>query len=347
MKIFLMRQVLLSLTAAVGFICVGACAASFDCKSAKTEVEKTVCVSAELSKLDEELANAYRDALLKHSNKALFQQSQRLWLKQRGPRCSSDEKCLLRLYGERLTAIQGGTAANSLEMPAVSLTAYPDVWDWVAPKGRVLNGAILGKDGRVWISYNLRKDAFTSKPGEYVEFFSRRRFTGRGVPPELIETGNGDITLPSGAIFGSMNLRGMRSGKCFDGLNGVVGKRASGSNPAEWKVLLFLFDKPQRHVVPENCLGMDGSDFIYRVESVFPDLLPLKDNTFLVVDSDHGVIIRLDENWNTKSALLNKKIFIWDAEELRSSAHELHDDDLQEWHDRILERLLNTAKGKK
>jgi uncharacterized protein len=38
-------------------------AASFDCHKATTWLEKTVCSNPELSKLDEELAKAYHDAL--------------------------------------------------------------------------------------------------------------------------------------------------------------------------------------------------------------------------------------------------------------------------------------------
>jgi uncharacterized protein len=46
-----------------GLLSTQALAASFDCNKATTWVERSVCSDAELSKLDEQLAKAYHDAL--------------------------------------------------------------------------------------------------------------------------------------------------------------------------------------------------------------------------------------------------------------------------------------------
>ena len=61
-----------------------AAAASFDCKKASTWLEKTVCSNPELSKLDEELAKAYYDALasLSPEGQKETKEYQMQWLKE-------------------------------------------------------------------------------------------------------------------------------------------------------------------------------------------------------------------------------------------------------------------------
>jgi uncharacterized protein len=67
-----------------GLLSTQAIAASFDCNKAATWVEKSVCSNPELSKLDEELAKAYHDALasLSPEGQEETKQYQRQWLKQ-------------------------------------------------------------------------------------------------------------------------------------------------------------------------------------------------------------------------------------------------------------------------
>lgn len=225
-----------------------------------------------------------------------------------------------------------------------SSAIYADVWDWVAPKGRIINRAFVMNDGRVWVAYSLIKDVGRPDKFEYVEFFSKRKLQGSKLPPGDVKPRVDEALLPSGTIFSSRYIRGWRAeafGSCYQGINGVVDKRRVGVQKPESKMLLYLFDKPQRHTVLERCVARDGRDFDYLVESIHPELLPLTDNTFLVVDNEHGVIIRLDENWNTKSKLLIKKVLIWDVDELEILSNGLADDDLQKWHDRILNKILD------
>lgn len=63
-------------------------AASFDCKKAKTEVEKIICAGAGLSKLDDEMANAYAEAKTKAGK--LVRSEQKQWLKDREFNSASD-----------------------------------------------------------------------------------------------------------------------------------------------------------------------------------------------------------------------------------------------------------------
>lgn len=74
---------LLIVFAVLRLLSTQATAASFDCKKAVTWVEKTVCANPELSKLDEEMAKAYTDALksLSPEGQKETKQYQKQWLK--------------------------------------------------------------------------------------------------------------------------------------------------------------------------------------------------------------------------------------------------------------------------
>ena len=77
--------------------------ASFDCKKATTWVEKTICESTELSKLDEAMAKKYKNDLINESNdkdsKDWVIYEQRTWLKFQRNTCK-DTSCLIREYKE-------------------------------------------------------------------------------------------------------------------------------------------------------------------------------------------------------------------------------------------------------
>jgi uncharacterized protein len=57
-------------------------AASFDCTKAQSPDEKAICAHPELSRLDEEMAQAYAQAL-KGNNASGVKAAQRQWLKTR------------------------------------------------------------------------------------------------------------------------------------------------------------------------------------------------------------------------------------------------------------------------
>lgn len=83
-------------------------ASAFDCRKAKTRAEHTVCGSASLRYLDEQLNMEYRYAK-KIARSAWFKRrlitSQRRWMKTRN-RCSSRRSCLHRVYTSRLADLE-------------------------------------------------------------------------------------------------------------------------------------------------------------------------------------------------------------------------------------------------
>lgn len=83
------------------------CATSFDCDKATTDVEKSICSSSSLSKLDDKLSIKYnfiKKRISKNENN-LFLKTQRQWLKERN-QCgvsSSIEDCLISIYKDRIS----------------------------------------------------------------------------------------------------------------------------------------------------------------------------------------------------------------------------------------------------
>lgn len=76
---------------------------SFDCVKAKNNVEKTICQNDELSKLDNELNQVYKEALSKADNKDNLKQDQHKWIKERG-KCNNID-CIQQSYVNRLYTV--------------------------------------------------------------------------------------------------------------------------------------------------------------------------------------------------------------------------------------------------
>jgi len=88
--------------------------ASFDCAKAGTAVEKLICKDETLSKLDEQLASSYKQALADASDKDAFKHQQIDWLKTRN--VCTDTTCLIESYRKRISAFgQGEKLAASSE----------------------------------------------------------------------------------------------------------------------------------------------------------------------------------------------------------------------------------------
>jgi uncharacterized protein len=86
-------------------------AASFDCAKANSRVEKTICASPMLSRLDEQLAQAYASFIASSNRQDMLRTAQKKWLHEVRDRCP-DEACLKTAYENRLGHL---TSANRTE----------------------------------------------------------------------------------------------------------------------------------------------------------------------------------------------------------------------------------------
>ncbi len=78
-------------------------AASFDCNKAKSPVEKAICTDSELSKLDEDLSQTYKAALIEYPVANYLRIRQREWIKTNSF-CDKNKfiPCLKEKYKERI-----------------------------------------------------------------------------------------------------------------------------------------------------------------------------------------------------------------------------------------------------
>lgn len=98
----------------------GAHSASFDCQKAKSVNERLICEDAALSKLDEELAFAYKEALRKSSNpKELIANQREAWM-HREKQCSS-KACLVDWFSQRQTYFNTNPSQPTAQLPTTHL----------------------------------------------------------------------------------------------------------------------------------------------------------------------------------------------------------------------------------
>ena len=95
----------------VGATAQPAYAASFDCNAATSTNEKEICANKELSKLDEELAIAYRNAQSAAKDYSALRVQQQFWLKEIRDRCRYPE-CLKLRYIERISQLSSPKQPN-------------------------------------------------------------------------------------------------------------------------------------------------------------------------------------------------------------------------------------------
>src|SRR5690606_7026370 len=94
--------------------------ASFDCQKARSVNERLICKDPELSKLDDELASAYEEALRKSSNSKELVANQRDAWRHREKECSS-KACLVDWFLQRKSYFKAIPSQPAAQLPA----AYP------------------------------------------------------------------------------------------------------------------------------------------------------------------------------------------------------------------------------
>ncbi len=102
-------------------------AASFDCAKANTKIEKLICGDAGLSKLDDELGEAYKHAIDQQDDKDRIVKEQKHWLKETLKLCQ-DTNCLKSAYRRRIGELT--------KMPNTTFRDCPDCPEMVVvPSG--------------------------------------------------------------------------------------------------------------------------------------------------------------------------------------------------------------------
>lgn len=131
-------------------------AASFECKKATTEIEKSICSSQKLSDLDEYLGRYYAAAIAElKDGAACLNADQREWVKTKRNVCGSDVACLSSAYLTRLGTLNamqpGASTLKNIELPRVPslVAAIPAESDEVANKSTqrmLIDGHLLHEE---------------------------------------------------------------------------------------------------------------------------------------------------------------------------------------------------------
>ncbi len=79
--------------------------ASFDCTKSTTGIEKLICKSEALSRLDHDLFAAYQEAMRFQKSAVPLRKAQRQWLQQERGSCT-DEPCLRKAYEKRIVQVR-------------------------------------------------------------------------------------------------------------------------------------------------------------------------------------------------------------------------------------------------
>lgn len=97
------------------------CAASFDCSKAASTTEKMICNDPAISKLDEQLAAAYKTASDAATDKDALKTQQRDWLKQNRNLCG-DTTCLTQTYQNRIAELLKPNVETSVAASSIPAT---------------------------------------------------------------------------------------------------------------------------------------------------------------------------------------------------------------------------------
>jgi len=182
-------------------------AASFDCAKARSKVEKAICNDSELSKLDEELASAYKSALATHPLPSYVRARQVNWLKGLqnldGPNVVAGLKSAYRTRVSHLrTATQVVVYSDAEEKfsfgggdTAVELWPSPDAKWHISIWGGFHHDPVNSEPNReVWVGCEFEgigneplkqngKNSASSKEGEIVSFMLNQQALGFGDDP--------------------------------------------------------------------------------------------------------------------------------------------------------------------
>ena len=125
--------------------------ASFNCQKAMSVSERLICDDAELSKLDDEAALAYKEALRNSANPKEVVASQRDAWRQREKECSS-KACLIEWFAQRKSSLNAALQTSSPPHPASYLPWTLDVAGYQSGKCQVTELARSFKEARGWAS---------------------------------------------------------------------------------------------------------------------------------------------------------------------------------------------------
>lgn len=152
MKLWSIRlSALLGIPALLFGLAPRAYSTSFDCQKAKSINEHLICDDLELSKLDDEFALAYKEALRKSATpKELITDQRDAW-RRREKECPS-KTCLVDWFAQRQAFLSATPSQVTSKLPAAYLPWTLDVAGFESGKCEITELARSFKEARNWAS---------------------------------------------------------------------------------------------------------------------------------------------------------------------------------------------------
>lgn len=306
-----------------------ACAASFDCDKAGTKVEKMICADSELSKLDEELGKAYSKARDVSSEPDRLKQQQKDWIKERN-KCV-DSQCLSQRYEARIAELGKVMVSSNAKENAPAVDAerkyppYPDVWGYELPMSENGNrnanyATFMNPAGALQVMYVTRGSGQGGYDFSLLDFFSGgikhfssdkelERFSKENRGYRINSISHNVAKFGDGATVAREGF----SHNCYINLPFRLVVKDKDGVVLVNKYLLYLREMPRVQSVTPYCENAQGeSSFNVHVESVFGSIIMLKDDTFILSESGGNLVLRMDEQLETKYK--NKHLYVVGAE---------------------------------
>lgn len=284
-------------------------------------------------------------------------------------------------------AVNAGTNSTVKKYPP-----YPDVWEMQFPllankQFPALRNVWLD-NGDIWFGFISKEktkktliEGIPLKEFTGITFFSRQTIVfsdandevgvGNDTKIKLINTSSkhyfpGTTELADNSYVISSN--GSFDKGCYQGPGGNQLTRYQSIKTLRTlqpsKVAFLLLDEPITITTgatdgPNRAAACDAAEetITTRVVSISGEMLPLGEGGFLLVDRDYGWVIRFDSNLNTRSELLNKRLFVFDTELLNAhfinkvSGRNYRDahgwTKMQEINDDLYAYLVKLSKGEK
>lgn len=225
------------------------------------------------------------------------------------------------------------------DQPTKKYPPYPDVWGYELPwpDKSIRHSSIRIfrlPDGDYLATYLKQMRKHRRKDGSCCEyhsedagtsFFSGKKWDGKAADKYADEHREDLVPREFGKPHpwiltdGNEVQEGTRAGRCPNYLDWYLRVLDTAKNVVAEKRLIYLLEKTIAEPVcypsemNENLIGKQRT-VTMRVQGVQPYIIPLEDGTFLLYDQDGNIIMRFDREFNTKSELLNRRVFVVDRQ---------------------------------
>jgi uncharacterized protein len=208
-------------------------------------------------------------------------------------------------------------------------------------KGQLISSATFTHS---WIKFFTQEYKNFIKD-EYSKTFKQLRDEKRAI----MFQGRYSITLHDGSTIQYKTLDS--SARCADPHDGYLFKKDKNRKVIAQKMMLYLYNKPVKTSMNSQCernWDYEKKYYFKKVATMQNEyLVPLEDDTFLFASTgpESVVIIRFDKDFNTKSALMGKNIFMIDGETVGKIFSDIDIDDSSK-DNALYEYILKIKKEK-